>query len=90
MSNISIYLTNLGKYNEGELIGEWVQLPVSDDELNEVLERIGISEQPDEKGSYYEEYFMTDYDSDLGIQIDEYESIFRFKYFNSLSNFFCR
>ena len=75
MSNISIYLTNLGKYNEGELIGAWVQLPVSDDELNDVLDRIGISEQPNEKGNYYEEYFITDYDSDLEIQIDEYESI---------------
>lgn len=26
---MNIYLTNLGKYNEGQLIGEWVELPVS-------------------------------------------------------------
>lgn len=54
---MKIYLTNLGKYNEGELIGEWVELPVSQEELQKVFERIGISEE-------YEEYFITDYDCD--------------------------
>ena len=49
------YVTNLGKYNEGYLIGEWVNFPIEEDEFNEVLERIGINEQ-------YEEYFFTDYD----------------------------
>lgn len=30
---MEIYLTNLGKYNEGYLVGEWVHLPVSSDDL---------------------------------------------------------
>lgn len=30
---MNIYLTNLGKYNEGYLIGEWVELPITEDEL---------------------------------------------------------
>ena len=30
---INIFITNLGKYNEGELIGEWVTLPISEEEL---------------------------------------------------------
>ena len=42
MDNISIYITNLGKYNEGYLMGEWVKLPVPADKLDEVLECIGI------------------------------------------------
>lgn len=50
---ISIYITNLGKYNEGELVGEWLELPYQDEELNNLLMRIGINEQ-------YEEYFITD------------------------------
>ena len=67
MSHINIYLTNLGKYNEGELIGEWVELPVSNAELKEVLNRIGINE-------IYEEYFITDYETDIpGFSIDEYD-----------------
>ena len=64
---MKIYLTNLGKYNEGELIGEWVELPVSKEELQKVFERIGISEE-------YEEYFITDYECDL-YEVGEYENI---------------
>ncbi len=76
MSKLRIYLTNLGKYNEGELVGEWVDLPISEDELTEVLKRIGISNTPDENGIIYDEYFITDYESDIdGLYVDEYESI---------------
>lgn len=64
---MKIYLANLGKYNEGELIGEWVELPVSQEELQKVFERIGISEE-------YEEYFITDYECDL-YEVGEYENI---------------
>ena len=42
---LRIYLTNLGKYNEGQLIGEWVELPCTDEELEAVKERIGISDE---------------------------------------------
>ena len=41
---LRIYLTNLGKYNEGQLVGEWVELPVTEEELEKVFERIGINE----------------------------------------------
>lgn len=64
---MNIYLTNLGKYNEGELIGEWVELPVSQEELQKVFERIGINEE-------YEEYFITDYECDF-YEVGEYESL---------------
>lgn len=70
---LKIFLTNLGKYNEGYLVGEWVELPCYD--LDEVLKRIGVSDEPDENGNYYEEYFITDYETDLGIKVDEYESV---------------
>ena len=59
------YITNLGKYNEGDLIGEWVEFPIDEDEFNEVLKRIGISDQPDADGQIYEEWFVTDYECDL-------------------------
>ena len=44
------YITNLGKYNEGELVGE----------LQKVFERIGIGSK-DDFGHPYEEWFITDY-----------------------------
>lgn len=66
---LRIYLTNLGKYNEGMLIGEWVDLPVSEEELEKVFKRIGINDE-------YEEYFITDYESDIdGVKVGEYENI---------------
>lgn len=67
---ISIYLTNLGKYVEGCLVGEWVKLPVDKDKLQEVLDRIGID------GQQYEEVFISDYETLLGnLHISEYASI---------------
>lgn len=68
------YLTNLGKYNEGELIGEWVTFPIDEDELDEIFERIGINDE-------YEEYFFTDYECDVSGVCDdlgEYSSIENF------------
>ena len=66
---ISIYLTNLGKYNEGCLMGEWVKLPVDKDKLQDVLARIGINER-------YEEYFISDYETLFSnLHISEYSSI---------------
>ena len=64
---MEIYLTNLGKYNEGYLVGEWVHLPVSDDDLRAVFDRIGINKE-------YEEFFITDYENSP-ICINEYDSI---------------
>ena len=66
---ISIYLTNLGKYNEGCLIYEFVKLPIDKEKLDEVLTRIGINEQ-------YEEVFISDYETTLSnLHISEYSSI---------------
>lgn len=73
---LRIYLTNLGKYNEGELIGEWLDLPCTDEELEEAKERIGISDEPDENGNYYEEWFITDYETDIhGLIVGEYDNL---------------
>ena len=59
------FVTNLGKYNEGELIGEWVEFPIDEDDFNKVLEKIGISDKEDKDGVIYEEWFVTDYDCNL-------------------------
>ena len=69
---LKAYVTNLGKYNEGELLGEWVDFPASDEEIEEIFSRIGID------GKEYEEYFITDYDGIwAGSMKDEYISIER-------------
>lgn len=55
------YITNLGKYNEGQLIGKWIDFPITEDELEEVFDEIRINEQ-------YEEYFFTDWETDWEIE----------------------
>ena len=55
------FITNLGKYNEGALVGEWVKFPTTLEELKKVFERIGIGAK-DDFGQTYEEWFITDYD----------------------------
>lgn len=65
---MQIYLTNLGKYNEGELVGKWVELPCSEVELQKHLRDIGINE-------VYEEYFITDYMTNYNFKISEYENL---------------
>lgn len=68
---IKLYIANLGKYNEGYMIGEWFELPYSDEEWDKLLERIDIDEQ-------YEEYFIADSDyeiSSISNSIGEYSSI---------------
>lgn len=66
---LRIYLTNLGKYNEGELVGEWVELPATDEELEAVKARIGINAE-------YEEWFITDYETDVeGVEVGEYDNL---------------
>lgn len=66
------YVTNLGKYNEGRLVGEYLKFPTTTEEVQALLKRIGID------GVRYEEIFITDYEisiSGLHDCLGEYESI---------------
>ena len=86
---IKLYLANLGKYNEGILKGEWIELPLSETELEEAMVNIGVAHY-DEEGNFvpyvietdengyeyvYEEYAIHDYETDLNISISEYSSL---------------
>lgn len=77
MTILKVFITNLEKYNEGELVGEWVELPATRDEMKEVFNRIGIGKPP------YEEWFITDYESDIsGLteMLGEYENLNELNY----------
>ena len=66
------YITNLGKYNEGELVGETLKFPTTTEEVQGLLKRIGVD------GVRYEEFFITSFDGDvLGIYdyLGEYENL---------------
>ena len=84
--NFEAFVTNLGKYNEGMLVGEWVKLPTTEEEMQKVFERIGIGKQ-DEFGQPYEEWFITDYECPIyGVQkmLGEYESLDKLNYLATL------
>ena len=79
------FITNLGKYNEGELVGEWVKFPTTAEEMKEVFKRIGIG-QKDDFGNPYEEWFITDYDcyvDGLYDKLGEYENLDELNYLAS-------
>ena len=74
-------MTNLGKYNEGILSGEFLKLPATKDEVKGLLTRIGVD------GIQYEEVFITDYETDidgLTAHLGEYESLDELSYLASL------
>ena len=47
---LKVYVANLGRYNEGELVGSWFTPPIDEEEM---AERIGLNED-------YEEYAIHD------------------------------
>lgn len=66
---LKVFVTNLGKYNEGQLIGEWLNLPADKIAIKRLKERIEI-------GRYYEEIFITDYETDIdGLKVGEYDNL---------------
>ena len=60
MCEMKAYITNLGKYNEGCLVGKWIDFPIDEDDFTIELESIGVKEN-----TMYEEWFVTDYDCSL-------------------------
>lgn len=80
---LNVWIGNLGKYKEGELVGEWLKLPVSKQELDTFLrEKVGLQLTQEEvdtalekDGVCYEEYMINDYETDLPIKISEYENL---------------
>lgn len=66
------YITNLGKYNEGELVGKTLKFPTTPQKVQALLKDIGVD------GIRYEEFFITSFDGDvLGLYdyLGEYENL---------------
>jgi antirestriction protein len=78
---IEAYVTNLGKYNEGELNGEYLKLPATKEDVQALLSRIDVD------GVMYEEFFITDYEANvdgLSKNLGEYESLDELNYLAAL------
>ncbi|BBK21187.1 antirestriction protein ArdA [Enterococcus faecium] len=62
--DMQVYIANLGKYNEGYLVGAWFSFPIDEED---VKEKIGLND-------HYEEYAIHDTDN-FPMEIGEYVSI---------------
>ena len=75
--SMKVYITDLASYNNGNLVGEWVSLPMDGEALetkiNEILER---GSEIDGYGEIHEEYFITDFECEI-FDIDEYTDVFK-------------
>lgn len=65
---VSVFLTDLHAYNCGELRGEWVALPTTREELDAAFERVTCGQD--------HETFVTDYESEFGVKVDEFENLY--------------
>lgn len=76
---IKVALTNLAKYNEGNLVYKWLELPATEEEIEEAKVAIEINEED-------EEWFISDYETAIeGLHIAEYENV---NYLNKLAERF--
>ena len=76
------HIANLDKYNEGELVGEWVDFPATPEEMESVLDRIDIGES-DPFGNVYDEIFITDVTTNVpqvSEMITAYENVEKLNY----------
>jgi Antirestriction protein (ArdA). len=81
MSAIEAFVTNLGRYNEGYLDGEFLKLPATTEEVQALFQRIHVD------GVRYEEIFITDYETDISGLYDclsEYADLDELNYLASL------
>lgn len=64
VEDMAVYNANLGKYNEGYLVGDWFRFPLNEEEI---AERIGLNAE-------YEEYAVHDTEN-FPMEVSEYISI---------------
>ena len=72
---MELYITDLAAYNEGQLVGRWVKLPLSEEKLSEAIAEVLSDGEFECQTDNHEEVFITDYESD--ISIGEYDDIYR-------------
>ena len=68
-----VFLTDLQAYNEGNLVGRWIKLPLNPFELSQAISEVLTEGEAICGTENHEEVFITDYEAD--ITVDEYGDI---------------
>ena len=77
---LKIFITDLQAYNEGSLVGKWIELPLTAFELSQALSEVLSEGEFVTKTDNHEEVFITDYEWDENeffSTVDEYEDIYK-------------
>ena len=61
------FITNREKYNEGVLIGKWIDFPITEEEFWDVLAEIGITEGD-------QDVFFSDWETEIDLDLSENEN----------------
>lgn len=64
---VRVYVANLAKYNEGKLVGEWIDLPADEEEIEEVIQEVLGND---------EEWEIHDYESNVDIKINNFKNVY--------------
>jgi len=72
---IKIFITDLQAYNEGHLVGKWIELPLSGLELAQALSEVLCEGEIVCSSEDHEEIFITDFEAN--IEIYEYDDLHR-------------
>lgn len=75
---IKVFVSNLAKYNDGQLNGQWTTLPV-DDVNKDILDKLDLG--GNSKHGYHDEWFISDYEAPF--KISEYDDLYQL---NELAN----
>lgn len=75
---LNIFLTDLVAYNNGYLVGEWLILPLEQEELKANIKEILAKGEEVCGDKFHEEWFITDWEwEDISIfPVEEYENIY--------------
>lgn len=80
---VQVYITNLGQCDEGCLVGQWLGLPATEEDIEAIFVEIGLDRYQNdnhrcriESDGVYEEYSIHDYETQIsGFEISEYSDL---------------
>ncbi len=79
---LQVYITDLQSYNEGDLVGNWVKLPLTKFELSQAIYDVLNEGESISESANHEEIFITDYEWDSY----ELQEIFEYKNLDELND----
>lgn len=71
--NFSVFVENGSVYRDGGMLGVWLELPMSEDELESKFAEIGIAYHDDLVLN--KDYVITDFENDVDYEVGDYEPI---------------